>query len=168
MELQSILNERLAAELRRNPGLAAHFDLFHESLPAFLHEYPYTVGPWPAFLNAQAVCDHFEPLIASVPQIMWRALDARFEHSKAMAAYFGWPEMFYHIMKDAPVDPRDLLLRYDAVPDSGGLKLLECNSGSTFGGWQCDFFHLQMRTRVAGLRSPTALTPATAMCCTRC
>jgi len=151
-QLLSPLNQHLAAELRRDAALAAaRIDLRHESVPSFLHEYPTPVGAWPVFVTRQAIRDHFEPLIASMPRILYRALRARFSDSKAMTEYFAWPELIYHILEQAPVDPRDLLIRYDAVLDAGGLKLLENNCGSSAGGWESDYLHLQMRTRLARL-----------------
>lgn len=151
-QLLSPLNQHLAAELRRNPGLAAErFDIRHESVPAFLHGYPYAVSAWPIFVTRRIIREHFEPLIASMPHVLYRALRARFNDSRAIAEYFGWPELISHILGQAPVDPRDLLIRYDAVLDAGGLRLLENNCGSSAGGWQDDYFQPQMRTRLARL-----------------
>lgn len=149
-QLLSSLNEHLATELLRNPKLAAaRFDLHHESIPEFLYGYPYAVNAWPIFVTERLICEHFEPLIASMPRVLYQSLRVSFADSNAMANYFGWPEMICSIIEQAPVDARDLLIRYDAVLDADGPKLLENNSGSSAGGWQNDYFQRQMRPRLA-------------------
>lgn len=159
MNVQSLspLNEQLAAELRRDAALAqARLDLRHESVPAFLHNYPYPVSAWPIFVNRQLIREQFEPLVASMPKVLRRALRARFSDNDAMAEYFGWPELICHMLEQAPSDPGDLLIRYDIVLTSGGPKLLENNYGSTAGGWQDDFFLPQMRTHLERLAQSRA------------
>jgi hypothetical protein len=149
-QLLSPLNYSLAAELRRDPVLAAaRFDIHHESIPEFLHGYPYTSGMWPVFVNRRAIREHFEPLISAMPAILYPALRARFSDSEALAEYFGWPDIICQIADQAQVDPRDMLIRFDAVQDASGLKLLEGNCGTSAGGWHTDYFHLQMRARLA-------------------
>lgn len=148
----SPLNEHLATELRRDAALAgSRCDTRHESMPAFLHEFPYAVSVWPVFVRREIVREHVNPLIGSMPRILYQALRVRFEDSEAMVDYFGWPELIYHILEQAPVDPRDLLIRYDAVLDTGGLQLLETNCGSAAGGWQIDYFQPQTRAHMARL-----------------
>ncbi len=147
--LPSPLNEQLAAALRQDRELAAaRFDIHHETVPDFLHEYPYSVGAWPIFVSRGIVREQFEPLIQAMPRLFREALHARFDDSAAMTEYFGWPELVYHILEQAPVDDADLLVRYDAVLDASGLHLLESNCGSSAGGWQDDYFQLQMQQRL--------------------
>jgi hypothetical protein len=151
-QLLSPLNQHLAEELRRDAALAAaRFDLHHESVPAFLHGYPYEVAAWPIFVTRQFIREQIEPLLAPMPRILYQTLRARFSNSSEMAEYFGWPELICEMLEQAPVDPRDLLVRYDAVLDSGGLKLIENNFGSSAGGWQSDYFQPQMRPRLTHL-----------------
>lgn len=148
--LPSPLNQQLAAALRADPELAAaRFEIRHETVPDFLHEYPYAVGAWPIFVSREVVREQFEPLIHAMPRLFRAALRARFEDSAAMTEYFGWPELTYHILEQAPVEDADLLIRYDAVLDADGLRLLESNCGSSAGGWQDDYFQLQMQPRLA-------------------
>jgi glutathionylspermidine synthase len=149
-QLLSSLNEHLATELLRDPKLAAvRFDLHHRSIPEFMYGYPYAVNAWPIFVTPHLIRDHFEPLIASMPRVLYQALHVSFTDSNAMADYFGWPEMICSIIEQSPVDARDLLIRYDAVLDASGLKLLENNSGSSAGGWQNDYFQRQMLPSLA-------------------
>jgi hypothetical protein len=64
--------------------------------------------------------------------------------------------MICRIFEQEPVDPRDVLIRHDAVLDSGGLKLLENNMGTAVGGWQDDYFQRQMSPRLACLAQSEA------------
>ena len=149
-QLLSPLNQYLAAELRNDAALASvRFDIRHESVPEFLRGYPYTSGTWPVFVTRQFVREYFEPLIAGMPRLLYSALRARFSSSESLAEYFGWPDIICEIAAQALVDPRDMLIRFDAVQGSAGLKLLESNCGTSAGGWHTDYFHLQMRTRLA-------------------
>ncbi len=147
--LLSPLNEHLAAELRRDPALGAvRFDIRHESVPEFLQGYPYIEGTWPVFITRQVIREQFEPLIDHMPRLLYSALRARFSHGEAMAEYFGWPDLICQILEQSEIDPRDLLMRFDAVLNRDGLKILENNCGTSTGGWHTDYFHLQMRARL--------------------
>ena len=153
----SPLNQHLVTELRSDAALAAErFDLRHESVPPFLYGYPYEVSAWPIFVNGRFIREQIEPLLDPMPRILYQSLRARFSDSTAMAEYFGWPELICEMFEQAPVDPRDLLIRYDAVLDDSGLKLIENNFGSSAGGWQSDYFQPQMRTRLSRLEQSQA------------
>ena len=153
----SPLNQHLVTELRNDATLAAErFDLRHESVPPFLYGYPYEVSAWPIFVNGRFIREQIEPLLVPMPRILYQSLSARFSDSTAMAEYFGWPELICEMFAQAPVDPRDLLIRYDAVLDDNGLKLIENNFGSSAGGWQSDYFQPQMRTRLSRLEQSQA------------
>jgi hypothetical protein len=148
--LLSPLNEHLAAELRRDPAMASvRFDICHESVPEFLRGYPYVEGTWPVFVTRSVIREHFEPLIERMPRLLCSVLRARFSHSEAMAEYFGWPDLICQMIEQSEIDPRDLVMRFDAILNNSGLKILENNSGTSTGGWHTDYFHLQMRARLS-------------------
>lgn len=150
-QLLSPLNQYLSGELRRDATLAsARFDVCHESIPEFLRGYPYVSGIWPVFVTREGIREHFDPLVANMPRLLYAALRARFKDAAAMAEYFGWPDLICQIVEQSPLDPRDLLIRFDMVLNDGGVKLLENNCGTATGGWHTDYFQLQMRSRLSG------------------
>ena len=83
----------------------------------------YPVGAWPTTVSRQVVRERFDRLVAALPQIFYKAIRAYFrEDGVSFNAYFGWPRTLYDTLLRAPVDMRDLLVRYDAVLSGQELK----------------------------------------------
>jgi hypothetical protein len=146
----SHLNRRLIEELRRSPPVAAPPPDEHgAAIPAFMREYPFPVSTWPIFISQQVVREQFDPLIAAMPRVAYAAIHAYFGNdSSSFKTYFGWPQQLYHVLQRMPVDPRELLLRYDAVLGADGLKLLEINCCSSLGGCELDYFQSRVKSRL--------------------
>jgi hypothetical protein len=151
VESLSALNPGLLEVLRQDPSMAAQrVGREDPAVPAFLRDYRFPVSAWPVFVSQHIVREGFQPLAAAIPQIFHKAIRARFQNDSAsFAAYFGWPRRLYDILVRAPVDPRELLVRYDALWTGDGIKLLEINCSSSLGGWQLDYFEPDLNTRLA-------------------
>lgn len=157
VESLSPLNRELIERLRRNPAMAQERpNPANSTIPDVLGQFRFPVGAWPIVISQHVVRGHFDPLVAALPQIFYEAIRAYFRGDRnSFNAYFGWPRPLYDALVRAPVDMRDLLVRYDAVLGGQGLKLLEINCGSALGGWQLDYFQADVRARLesyAGIR----------------
>lgn len=132
----SSLNRELLDLLRRG-ALPTDTRLVPVELAPYLCEYHYHYSPWPVYINAAESQRLLAPLLTQMTRILYTSLRVRFgRDSAAFADYFGWPAGLYDYLRQFPVDPRDVFLRYDAVFANGDIRLLETNAGSSAGGWQ--------------------------------
>src|SRR5688572_25343978 len=123
----SSANTELAALLDRDPRMREQrLDLDDGTIEFLRHHSP--VSAWPIFVPRRIVDQAFQQISAQLPAIFYRALKARFgDDGAAFAAYFGWPRLVYDLLLRAPVDPAEIIARYDIVLRDDSCRVLEMN-----------------------------------------
>ena len=110
-----------------------------ERIPVFMRSYKYDVSPWPFILSENNV-SQLDDMIKQLVCLSYRAIDLFFAgDSEYFARYLDEPSMVYMMLQQKKLDPRDFLIRHDAIYADGAFKLLEINVGSNCGGWQHDW-----------------------------
>lgn len=138
--VDSAVHLRLVRRLRAEPGLCARCVDDELGMAEWLRAYGVHISAWPLAVKRSLVEREFHALAAELPPVLYRVLRARFgTDSDAFAQYFGWPRLVYDLLLRAPVDPAELVCRYDVVLQRGEAKVLELNCSSAAGGWQTDW-----------------------------
>lgn len=137
----STLNLQLASTLSPDDALhGRRVALDDHSIPYFLRNYRFPVSQWPVFIADEVIRREVNPIITTLPDILYNAVVARFhDDPDGFTRYFGWPRALLDVLIRARPDSRDSMIRYDAVIDAGGVRLFEINCGSSIGGWLHDW-----------------------------
>lgn len=109
-------------------------------LPHFVRDHVTPVSRWPVFITEALIRSEIDPLVTALPDTLFNAILARFHGDpEGFSRYFGQPrELFEQLVRRRP-DPRDLLIRYDAVINADGTQVLGIDACSPLGGWQLDW-----------------------------
>ena len=138
----SALNLQLASTLSAADALhGRRIALDDSAIPHFLRNYRFPVSQWPVFVADEVIRREVDPVVAALPDIVYNAILARFRHDPdGFTRYFGWPRALLDALIRVRPHSRDTMIRYDAIIDADGMRLLEINAGSSIGGWLLDWF----------------------------
>lgn len=136
------LMERL---LRDEPLRQRRLDLDAPDVIEFMRHYDNAVNTWPALIDRRMTAA-FDAFIQIFPRLMSKAINAYFGNdTNKFADYMNLPGFVLELINGAPLDTRQLLVRYDAVFSANAFKIVEVNVGSNIGGWQLDWLEPNCR-----------------------
>ena len=119
--------------------------LLDDDLPRLLRTYKYPLHSWPWFVS-HSLIKTLEECVGRIPDLILRALSLEFGRDyRRFQQFYSMPEVLAALVLSGGMSGRYLAQRTDAIMTANGLKILELNAGSSFGGWQIQWMDRQYR-----------------------